>query len=93
MPGKSSDEIEQFSEDDDVVNEPADEGQPSVPFRFQVSFRILHNDVYECITVELCAGSAQLSASLKQLGFQSLAYDHSKNRHNKRHAVLHLDLS
>ena len=43
--------------------------------------------------MELCAGGAQLSASLKVLGFQSLAYDHSKNRHHKHHAVLNLDLS
>ena len=47
----------------------------------------------DCLTMELCAGSASLSASLKQLGFQALAYDHSKNRHHCKHSVLNVDLS
>ena len=34
-----------------------------------------------------------LSASLRQLGFQSLAYDHGGNRHHCRHQVINMDLT
>ena len=42
--------------------------------------------------VELCAGCGQLSASFRDLGFQVVPFDHSKNRHHTRVAVYNLDL-
>ena len=71
------------------VSSAADSGGPSVV----VKLRVFPKFVQECITLELCAGSAMLSACLQLLGFQSLAYDHTHNRHVTRHSVINLDLS
>ena len=44
------------------------------------------------VTLELCAGSAMLSAILKRDGFDSIAVDFSGNRHRPHMHVLSLDL-
>ena len=44
------------------------------------------------VTLELCAGSAMLSAILKRDGFDAIAVDFSGNRHRPHMHVLSLDL-
>ena len=43
--------------------------------------------------VEICAGSAQLACSFKRLGFNTLPFDCSRNRHQTKTTVYQLDLS
>ena len=43
--------------------------------------------------IELCAGCARPSATLKESGFKTIAVDHSKNRHKPLHGITLLDLS
>ena len=45
------------------------------------------------IFIELCAGSAKLSAACATKGMTALSIDHSSNRHRTRHHVMNLDLS
>ncbi|CAL1128318.1 unnamed protein product [Cladocopium goreaui] len=45
------------------------------------------------VFLELCAGSATLSAEVKRLGVEVLAFDHESNRHQSKCKVLCLDLS
>ena len=45
------------------------------------------------IFLELCAGSASLSAEVKRLGVEVLAFDHEANRHQTKCKVISLDLS
>ena len=45
------------------------------------------------IFLELCAGSASLSAEVKRLGVEVLAFDHESNRHQTKCKVICLDLS
>lgn len=45
------------------------------------------------VFIELCAGSASLSASVKQLGVDLIPIDHSFNRHVAKRTVVDLDLS
>ena len=45
------------------------------------------------IFIELCAGSAKLSAACATKGMTALSIDHSSNRHRTRHHVKTLDLS
>ena len=45
------------------------------------------------VFLELCAGSASLSAEVKKLGVQALAFDHDGNRHQTKCKVVSLDLS
>lgn len=45
------------------------------------------------ICIELCAGSARLSATLKSKGFKTVAVDHSKNRHQQHHQCISIDLA
>ena len=49
--------------------------------------------IADCLCIELCAGSAGLSSSLKKTGFQVLPVDHKANRHNSRVACTCIDLS
>jgi hypothetical protein len=44
-------------------------------------------------TLELCAGSAGLTAQLRRYGFESTAVDHKHNRHKSLAPVVQLDLS
>ena len=45
------------------------------------------------VFLELCAGSATLSAEVKKLGLEVLAFDHDGSRHQTRCKVLSMDLS
>ena len=45
------------------------------------------------VFIELCAGSAKLSAACAARGMTALSIDHSSNRHRTRHHVMNLDLS
>ena len=45
------------------------------------------------VCLELCAGCAKLSRSLKHAGFQPIAVDHSKNRHKQLFPTLQIDLA
>jgi hypothetical protein len=45
------------------------------------------------VFLELCAGSASLSAEVRRLGVEALAFDHESNRHQTKCKVLVLDLS
>ena len=45
------------------------------------------------VFLELCAGSATLSAEVKRLGVEVLAFDHESNRHQSKCKVICLDLS
>lgn len=45
------------------------------------------------VFIELCAGSAKLSAAVKRLGYLAVAVDHDKNRHQPRCKLVQLDLS
>ncbi|CAE7224123.1 unnamed protein product [Symbiodinium sp. CCMP2592] len=45
------------------------------------------------MAVELCAGSASLSAALRAAGFATLAVDHHWNTHPPQHSICQLDLS
>ena len=45
------------------------------------------------ICIELCAGCAKLSATLKSKGFKTIAVDHSKNRHRQQHPCVLVDLA
>ena len=45
------------------------------------------------IFIELCAGSAALSAAVKARGYDVVAVDHSMNRHKTKCKVLNIDLS
>ncbi|CAE7226871.1 unnamed protein product [Symbiodinium sp. CCMP2592] len=45
------------------------------------------------MAVELCAGSASLSAALRAAGFATLAVDHHWNTHSPQHSICQLDLS
>ena len=73
--------------------------QPSGDFS-GMSFR----DVEKCIHrsteantpyifLELCAGSASLSAEVRRLGVEVLAFDHEANRHQTKCKVISLNLS
>ena len=46
-----------------------------------------------CFTLELCCGSAGLSAQLRKVGFTTVAVDHSSNQHTPKVACLNLDLT
>ena len=46
-----------------------------------------------CFTLELCCGSAGLSAQLRKVGFSTVAVDHSSNQHTPKVACLNLDLT
>ena len=46
-----------------------------------------------CFTLELCCGSAGLSAKLKRVGFSTVAVDHPSNQHTPKVACLHMDLT
>lgn len=45
------------------------------------------------VCIELCAGSARLSAALAAKGFKTTAVDHIKNRHRQCHPCIKIDLS
>ena len=45
------------------------------------------------ICIELCAGSARLSATLRAKGLQTYAVDHSRNRHSHQHGIITIDLA
>ena len=45
------------------------------------------------VRIELCAGSARLSATLAAQGFEATAIDHIKNRHRQCHPCSNIDLS
>ena len=49
--------------------------------------------VSDCVTIELCAGSATLSAALKARGFQVVPVDHGSNRHRQHVACVQIDLT
>lgn len=49
--------------------------------------------IHDCTVVEMCAGSAQLSASFKKIGAQSIPFDWKGNRHQTRVTVYQLDLT
>ena len=45
------------------------------------------------VFLELCAGSASLSAEVKKLGLEVFAFDHDSNRHQTKCKVISMDLS
>ena len=45
------------------------------------------------VVIEICSGSAGLSAALRRLGFQVFAIDHSANRHSPKVRTLVIDVS
>ena len=45
------------------------------------------------VFLELCAGSASLSAAVRSLGVEVMAFDHESNRHETKCKVISLDLS
>ena len=45
------------------------------------------------VFLELCAGSASLSATVRSLGVEVMAFDHESNRHQTKCKVISLDLS
>ena len=45
------------------------------------------------VFLELCAGSASLSAEVKKLGLEGFAFDHDSNRHQTKCKVISMDLS
>ena len=45
------------------------------------------------VFLELCAGSASLSAEVKKLGLDVFAFDHDSNRHQTKCKVISMDLS
>ena len=45
------------------------------------------------VFIELCAGSASLSAAVRSLGVEVMAFDHESNRHKTKCKVICLDLS
>jgi hypothetical protein len=47
----------------------------------------------ECTVVEICAGSAQLSASFRKLGANTIPFDWKRNRHQTKVTVYQLDLT
>ena len=49
--------------------------------------------VSELVILELCAGSANLSAEFKALGFQVLPIDHQSNRHKQKCRTIVIDLA
>ena len=49
--------------------------------------------VSELVTIELCAGSAAYSATLKALGFQVIPIDHRFNEHQQKTRCVVIDLS
>ena len=49
--------------------------------------------VSELVTLELCAGSANLSSELRALGFQVLPIDHASNSHTQKVRTVLIDLS
>ena len=49
--------------------------------------------ISECLCIELCAGSARLSASLKEIGFSVVPVDYEKNRHQSYVRCIRMDLT
>ena len=49
--------------------------------------------ISECVTIEFCAGSAGLSAVLKQAGLQVIPIDHGGNTHKQKTRCVVIDLS
>ena len=49
--------------------------------------------ISDCMTLEICAGSAALSAALRSKGLRVLPVDHSKNRHRQRVSCMQLDIT
>ena len=49
--------------------------------------------ISDCLTIELCAGSAGLSSSLRSCGFQVLPVDHKSNRHIPKVSCVNIDLT
>ena len=47
----------------------------------------------QAIVIELCAGSAKLSAACAKTGLTAIAVDQASNRHQVRHHVMTLDLA
>ena len=45
------------------------------------------------VFIELCAGSASLSAAVRSLGVEVMAFDHESNRHKTKCKVVCFDLS
>ena len=51
------------------------------------------SSVSTLVFVELCAGSAKLSAAFRDVGFQVVAVDHKSNEHSQRVRCIEVDLS
>ena len=49
--------------------------------------------ISDCLTLEICAGSAGLSSALRARGFQTLPVDHNCNRHEQQVACTQIDLT
>ena len=49
--------------------------------------------VDKLVCIELCAGSARLSKTIKEVGFATSAIDHSRNRHKALHGITYIDLA
>ena len=53
----------------------------------------LRRQILESTVVEICAGSAQLSASFKRIGLNTLPFDWKGNRHRTKVTIYQLDLT
>ena len=49
--------------------------------------------ISDCLCIELCAGSAGLSAALRRTGFQVIPVDHKSNRHHPKVACTCINLA
>ena len=49
--------------------------------------------MHAALTIELCAGTAGLTAELRHVGFDSIGIDHRKNRHSTKAPCVLLDLA
>lgn len=68
---------------------------PVLPVSTQVSHGV-SSDVQplkKAVFIELCAGSAKLSAACARTGLTAIAVDQTSNRHRVRHHVMTLDLA
>eukprot|EP00435_Cladocopium_sp_Y103_P056490 s946_g19.t1 len=96
------------SSNDDAIDVTTSEGEPEVTMHdattkctdnFLENFQHVKASAHVSgkqtpyVFLELCAGSASLSAEVKKLGVEVLAFDHESNRHETKCKVISLDLS
>eukprot|EP00435_Cladocopium_sp_Y103_P070387 s19_g35.t1 len=107
-PAKGKGKGGKSSSNDDAIDATTSEGEPEVTMhdattKFSDNFlaNFQHVNASEHVSgkqtpyvfLELCAGSASLSAEVKKLGVEVLAFDHESNRHETKCKVISLDLS